>query len=427
MMVASKWIGFDKIKHVKRHFTEFLSWGVAPTNTPEEKAAKRLFLLAVTPGGLVMAVFGLLCFLQEKVEIGGLLLGWAGWHGVLLFSLRRVRQVEPLLVMHTAILFVVVWAIGGLVEYGLQTSLLVYALSGPALIQALMPRATKQVMVFYAVLVLASLARTYWFEFAPSSPTWLSLTWIGTNLLLTGWVISLASLYFAAQINRINIKLKQEQDKIERLLTSIFPAKVAAQVKHSLLEESTVPAVAEQFHEASVLFADMVGFTALTSRLSARELVSLLNTIFSQFDRLAEKYGLEKIKTVGDCYIVAAGLPNPRPDHARALAELALEIQSVVKNYRLTEHKVSFRVGIHTGPVVAGVIGQKKISYDLWGDTVNIASRMASNAPGGGIQITCQTRNALGDEYICVPRGQVFVKGKGEMEAWLLTGKANPS
>jgi len=418
-------VGFDKIRRVKRYLNEFLNWGVAPNDAPEEKAAKRLFLLAVTPGGLVMGAFGLLFLWQAKIEIGGVLLGWVCFHGVLLASLRRTRRIPVLLTIYSSVMFVTIWIFGGWAESELLTGLLVYGLTGPALIQVLMPRAARQTLFFYAVLVLASLVRAYWFEIASDSPVWLILTWAGTHLSITGWVFYLVSLYLVAQNNRLQYNLKQEQGKTERLLNSIFPARIAAQVKHSLLEESTVPAVAEQFHEASVLFADMVGFTALTSRLSARELVSLLNTIFSQFDRLAEKHGLEKIKTVGDCYIVAAGLPNPRPDHARALAELAIEIQSVVKHHRLTEHKVSFRVGIHTGPVVAGVIGQKKISYDLWGNTVNVASRMASNAPGGGIQITCQTRNALGDEFICVPRGKVFVKGKGEMEAWLLTGRLN--
>lgn len=400
--------------------------GAAQDDTPEEKAAKRLFVLAVTPGGLAMGVFGLLFLLAEESQTGWLLLGWFSWHLLALASLRLARRMgEPLPILHAALMILTVFASGWLLGDYLQAGLLVYALTATILLQALAPRAAGRMMFLYAVLSAASLGITDWLDTPSMASSWLNLAWFGFNLLMAGRVVSLLALYFAAQRNRLTQNLKQEQEKTERLLTSIFPAKVAAQVKHSLLDESTVPAVAEYYRDASVLFADMVGFTTLTSRLSARELVSLLNSIFSQFDRLAERHGLEKIKTVGDCYVVAAGLPHPRPDHARALAELALEIQSFVKNYRLTEHKVSFRMGIHTGPVVAGVIGQKKISYDLWGDTVNIASRMASGAPGGGIQITCQTHESLGSGFICVPRGKVFVKGKGEMETWLLTGKTN--
>lgn len=372
-----------------------------------------------------MGVFGLLFLLSGEAQTGWLLLGWFSWHLLALAVLRRAQRMgETLPIIHAVFMLLTVFALGWLLGDPLQTGLLVYALTAPALLQALAPRVAARMIFFYAILSVASLGMLYWLDAPSSAPSWLSLAWFGANLLVAGRVIYLLALYFAAQRNRLMQNLKQEQDKTERLLTSIFPTKVAAQVKHSLLDESTVPAVAEYYRDASVLFADMVGFTALTGRLSARELVSLLNTIFSQFDRLAERHGLEKIKTVGDCYVVAAGLPHPRPDHARALAELALEIQAFVKNYRLTEHKVSFRMGIHTGPVVAGVIGQKKISYDLWGDTVNIASRMASGAPGGGIQITCQTHESLGSGFICVPRGKVFVKGKGEMETWLLTGKS---
>jgi len=209
------------------------------------------------------------------------------------------------------------------------------------------------------------------------------------------------------------------------LLISIFPEKIAAQLKNSLLDERTVPAIAEYYPNASVMFADMVNFTSMAARMTAVELVSLLNSVFSHFDRLAQKRGLEKIKTVGDCYIVAAGIPQPRADHAQALAELALEIQTYVRTYRFADTKVNFRIGINSGPLVAGVIGQKKISYDLWGDTVNTASRMSTQGIAGGIQITQHTYLLLKDDFICIPRDKIFVKGKGDMEIWLLTGKRN--
>jgi class 3 adenylate cyclase len=167
-----------------------------------------------------------------------------------------------------------------------------------------------------------------------------------------------------------------------------------------------------------------VNFTPRSEGLSPAEVVGLLDRLFSHFDTLAERHGLEKIKTIGDAYMVASGVPIPRPDHARALALLALEMVEAMRPAgAVGDLELQIRVGINSGPVVAGVIGRKKFLYDLWGDAVNTASRMESQGTAGDIQITRATYELLKDEFVCEPRGTVTVKGKGDMETWYLIGR----
>jgi adenylate cyclase len=213
-------------------------------------------------------------------------------------------------------------------------------------------------------------------------------------------------------------KLKEEQEKSEHLLLSILPKPIAERLKRG--EEP----IADSFAEVSVLFADIVDFSRLTASIPPTELVSLLNDVFSEFDRLAEKYEVEKIKTMGDEYMVAAGLPTPSADHAWAVVELALDMQTALaRQVTPSGEPLQMRIGVHTGPVVAGVIGTKKFSYDLWGEIVNVASRMQSSAPAGSIQVTAETYKRVHDGYLFQERGKVPVKGKGDMVTYLLTGR----
>lgn len=213
-------------------------------------------------------------------------------------------------------------------------------------------------------------------------------------------------------------KLAEEQEKSERLLLNILPGPIAQRLKQG---ESTI---ADSFADVTVMFADLVGFTKLSAHLSPAELVELLNEIFSAFDQLAEHYGLEKIKTIGDAYMVVGGLPTPRPDHAEAIAEMALDILARIAQLPPKgDQPLSIRVGINTGPVEAGVIGTKKFTYDLWGDTVNTANRMESHGIPGSIQVTVATYERLRDKYTFQERGVIPVKGKGDMVTYLLTGR----
>ncbi len=209
--------------------------------------------------------------------------------------------------------------------------------------------------------------------------------------------------------------LRYQQEKTESLLLNILPQPIAERLKQ---QTSTI---ANNFDEVTVLFADLVGFTSLASKLSPIQVVEMLNTIFSDFDRLTEKHGLEKIKTIGDAYMVVGGLPTPRWDHAEAIAEMALDIQNSLARFNANHNKdFRIRIGINTGPVVAGVIGTKKFIYDLWGDTVNTASRMESHGVPDCIQVTAATYERLKNYYLFSKRGSVYIKGKGKMITYLL-------
>jgi adenylate cyclase len=213
-------------------------------------------------------------------------------------------------------------------------------------------------------------------------------------------------------------QLQSERGKSERLLLNILPQSIAARLK----DGATI--IADNFSDVTVLFADLVDFTKLASRISASELVRLLNEVFSQFDWLAELHGLEKIKTIGDAYMAVGGLPNPRADHAIAVAEMALDMQRVVSRLdSLGGIRLDLRIGISSGPVVAGIIGSKKFTYDLWGDTVNIASRMESQGELGCIQVSHSTRDLLEDTHVLRGRGRIEVRGKGEMNTYFLMGR----
>ncbi|NEP11948.1 MAG: PAS domain S-box protein [Symploca sp. SIO2C1] len=221
--------------------------------------------------------------------------------------------------------------------------------------------------------------------------------------------------------------LQAEKEKSERLLLNILPEAIVKRLKqdHWELGKSNGEAlIAEQFDEVTIMFADIVGFTPLSARIAPKELVNLLNHIFSLFDQLAQKHGLEKIKTIGDAYMVAGGLPVPKDNHAEAIADMALDMQQAINQFQVeTGEKFAIRIGINTGPVVAGVIGIKKFIYDLWGDTVNVASRMESQGEPGSIQVSATVYERLQDKYLLEERGAIAVKGKGTMTTyWLLGG-----
>jgi guanylate cyclase len=207
------------------------------------------------------------------------------------------------------------------------------------------------------------------------------------------------------------------QQKADGLLLNILPPEIAELLKADSRQ------IAEGFDEASVLFADVVDFTPLSARLSAHEVVGLLDRLFTDFDALTDRYGLEKIKTIGDAYMVASGVPRRRPDHAHVLAAMALEMLDLAASHQRDDGAaIELRIGINSGPVVAGVIGRRKFIYDLWGDAVNTASRMESHGTPGQVQIAEGAYELLKDDFVCEPRGLVEVKGKGAIRTWYLVG-----
>jgi adenylate cyclase len=208
-----------------------------------------------------------------------------------------------------------------------------------------------------------------------------------------------------------------QHQRVVDLLHNILPVSIANRL------EDRPGIIADRFEDATILFADIVGFTPLAERTDPADLVALLDAVFSDLDDLVVSLGLEKIKTIGDAYMVAAGVPETRPDHCQAIARFALEAMQVIANHADRRGvDLQLRIGIHRGPVVAGVIGKKRLLYDLWGDTVNTAARMESHGEPGAIQVSEAVAQALGDGFDLEPRGAIAVKGKGSLRTWWLRG-----
>jgi adenylate cyclase len=238
------------------------------------------------------------------------------------------------------------------------------------------------------------------------------------NLAAVSTVTFMLLQYFVRQKDRAFRLLHVEQEKSERLLYNVLPREIAPALKEG------GERIAERFEEVSILFADMSGFTGLSAQFPPVEIVQLLNEYFSHFDSLCDRHGVEKIRTIGDNYMAACGIPSPKPDHAQRLARMALEMREYVGSRpSFRGHRIRFRIGINSGAVVAGVVGLQKFHYDVWGDAVNFASRMESQGVAGKIQISRNTYNLIRENFRCRRRGTVTVKGKGVRETWFLEGQ----
>jgi class 3 adenylate cyclase len=268
-----------------------------------------------------------------------------------------------------------------------------------------------------------SLVVTAWYVIGPlayavsqlSEETRTPLTLLGDAVSNTAMFAAVLVLGEAVRSRRA---LALEQQRSERLLLNVLPAPIAERLK------AGEAVIADAFPEVTVLFADLVDFTRSSRRSSPAQVVATLNELFSVFDRLAQHHGLEKIKTIGDAYMAAGGLPDPRPNHAQAVAELALAMrEEVARRADPSGRPLAVRIGIDTGPVEAGVIGTSKFSYDLWGDTVNTASRMESHGVPGCIQVTARTYQRLQAGYRFQRRGPIPVRGMGEMVTYFLLGR----
>jgi guanylate cyclase len=277
--------------------------------------------------------------------------------------------------------------------------------------------AVRWYAAWVVVFLGSGLAGELWGAESPTVPQWFTSVMLALNITVGGTIVFTLLAAFAAQRTNALAALREEQAKAENLLLNILPQSIADKLK------TDTKRIADQFSSASILFADVVDFTPLAEQLPPEEVVGVLDHLFSHFDVLADRYELEKIKTIGDCYMVAAGVPTPRPDHARALALMALDMQTAMSSHDEFGHLgLGLRIGINSGPVVAGVIGRKRFLYDLWGDAVNTASRMESHGTAGRIQITEATKELLDGQFVCESRGTIPVKGKGEMEVWYLVG-----
>lgn len=302
------------------------------------------------------------------------------------------------------------WSLGGFAN-GSFVSL--WALTAP--LGAMFFAGTRQSLPwfggFVALVVASVILEPALADSAPEVPEAVKVTFFGLNLFAVSLTVYLVLHYFVHA-------RELEQARSERLLLNILPAPTARRLKHSN------EVIADSYADVTVLFADLVEFTPLVESMQPDALVRLLDRVFSCWDKLASDHGLEKIKTVGDEYMVVGGLPEWRPDHAQAVARMALRMQAELAGAtRSAPRLLEARIGIDTGPVIAGVIGRSKFSYDLWGDTVNTASRMESTGEPGEVQVTARTAEHLADDFLLVPRGSIEVKGKGSMRTWLLAGE----
>jgi len=346
----------------------------------------------------ILSVIGLVHFLRTKEE-------------------RLLRSSQ--LIITLLLPFFLQWSLGGFVN---SSGVMLWALLAP--LGALLIRGPERAGVWFgaylSLAVVSGLIDRFLSAGAPLIPPWLTIMNFVMNIGAVSGVAYFLLHYFARERQQALDALGLEHERSENLLLSILPKPIADRLKH---DRSTI---AERFPEATVLFADIVDFTPASASLTPEATVAWLNALFSLIDSLSDRFGLEKIKTIGDAYMAVAGLPTPRADHAEAAADMALEIQRQLATRTTPNGRpLQMRIGIHTGPVVAGVIGTRKFIYDLWGDTVNTASRMESQGVPGAIQVTDAAYQRLRDRYELECRGTIQVKGKGEMLTYVLKGRRN--
>lgn len=306
--------------------------------------------------------------------------------------------------------FVLNWMLGGFVNSGL---VILWSALAPfaSLVLENQRRALRWFLVFLILLVLSGLVQPAFSFQRPLPEIFLRLSFL-MNLGSAFIITFVTAAYFTWQ-------KETYRQRSESLLLNILPASIAARLKEKPGQ------IVDSYSSVSVLFVDIVGFASLAAEIPPRDLVKMLNAVFSALDKITRKYGLEKIKTIGDAYMVASGVPLARPDHARALALAALDMREYLSTHTFAGRTLQFRFGAASGPVVAGIIGKEKFIYDLWGDTVNLASRLESYGQAGKIHISREFYELIKDEFLCERRGWVTLKGKGRVETFWLVGKRN--
>jgi adenylate cyclase len=384
--------------------------GSDPNDDDDIRLQKSLLVISAFPFMVAGVAWGALYILFNEPLAGAIPLSYSVISLLSILYFGRTRQYRffrfSQLTLILLLPFSLMMALGGFIN---GSAVVLWALICPmgAMLFDEPHHAPRWFLAFISLVVLSGFLQPY-VRSANNLSMALVIFFFVINLIGVGSLVFMMVFYFVGQKNLF-------QKKSETLLLNILPKEIAAILKN---ESRTI---ADHYTDASVLFADMVGFTPLSAELPPVEMVELLNEVFSFFDSLLDKYDVEKIRTIGDSYMVASGLPRGRSDHAQALAHMALEMRDYISTHTFRNGQcVSFRIGINSGSMIAGVIGRRKFVYDVWGDAVNIASRMESHGVGGAVQITQTTYELIKDEFVCEPRGTVNVKGKGEMEVWLV-------
>ncbi|MBI5301016.1 MAG: adenylate/guanylate cyclase domain-containing protein [Chloroflexi bacterium] len=391
--------------------------GVSADDSEELRLQKSL-MTSVSPAIILAGTVWSMMYFAFGEPIAGIIPGSYAALSVLsifVFARRRdyarFRFTQLLLILLLPFLLQI--ALGGFIN---SSAVILWSLICPigALIFAGPRQAVRWFALYLLLVVISGFLQTYL----------RTTNNLSSSLVITFFVLNvgaISAIVFALLIFFINQKdiayklLGAEREKSENLLLNILPKEIAEILKN---QGGTI---ADHYDQVSILFADLVNFTPLAAELSPRDMVGLLNQVFSHFDSLVDQCGVEKIETVGDEYMAACGVPRPNAQHAQSVARLALEMGAYMASIPPRfGRRLEIRIGIHSGPIVAGVIGRKKFAFELFGDTVNTANRMQSHGVPGKIQITRATYELLKDEFICEPRGKVMIKGKGEMETWFL-------
>lgn len=397
-------------KTFQRVFSSISQIGADPNDDDDIRLQKSLLVVCAFPFMLAGVLWGLMYVLSKEPLAGAIPLSYSVISLLSIINFGRTRQYRFFRFSQLALIlllpFFLMMTLGGFVNGSAVVLWSLICPMGAMLFDE--PRHAPRWFLAFAVLVALSGFLQPYMRFTNNLSPVLVVFFFAINLIGVGSLVFMMVFYFVGQKNVF-------QEKSEALLLNILPKEIAAILKN---ENRTI---ADHYDEASVLFADMVDFTPLSAKLPPVEIVELLNEVFSFFDSLLDKYGVEKIRTIGDSYMVAAGVPRGRSDHAQALVRMAIEMRDYVSTHTFHNgHHVNFRIGINSGAMIAGVIGRRKFVYDVWGDAVNIASRMESHGLGGAVQITQNTYELIKDEFVCEPRGTVNVKGKGDMEVWLV-------
>jgi adenylate cyclase len=400
---------------MKQFLSRAVGWiariGADPHDIESIRLRKSLLVVCAFPFALAAIAWGLLYVHFGEPLAGAIPLGYAAFSLISIVHFGFTRRYQFFRFSQLALIlllpFLLMTTLGGFVS---GSAVIVWSVIAPmgAMLFDKPRRALRWFVAFAGLVGLSGVLQLFTTSTNHLSPETV-VFFFTINLVAVGGLIFMMVYYFVGEKNTF-------ERKSEALLLNILPRDVVDILR---LKPRTI---ADYFENASVLFADVVNFTPLSETMTPPNLVDMLNDVFSYFDSLAEKYDLEKIKTIGDCYMVASGVPRPRPDHAHVLTRMALEMLEGVRTREFHGHRLAFRIGINSGPVVAGVIGRRKFSYDLWGDTVNTASRMESHGDAGVIQVTRATYELIKDEFACERRGVLSIKGKGEMEVWCVTG-----
>jgi adenylate cyclase len=385
--------------------------GSAPTDTNDTALQKRLAVVlcaGTLPLTLLWSVIYLLVHVPLAAAIPGFYSVFTPVNTALFAWTRNLDFYRSTQLLQILILpWLLTLALGGFRQSSVVIIWAALCPLGSLLLEELR-RTLIWIVGFVAVVALAALLQPHLkpADLPDAFVTWFFALNVGTVIAITFGLLY----YFVARRNFF-------QASSEMLLLNILPKEISEALK-------TEPrAIASHYDGASILFADIVEFTPMAATMTPLSLVDLLNDVFQCFDMLVDKYDLEKIKTIGDCYMVAAGVPRPRADHAQALVNFALDMQAEIGRRTFGGRRLAFRIGINSGPVVAGVIGRRKFIYDLWGETVNMASRMESHGQSGAIQITRNTFDLISGEFICEARGPIDVKGAGRVETWCVLGR----